>query len=313
MRTAEPVLQTPVISPPPIPPCRPPWWARGAHAQTLWGHLLPSGAPAVGGERREIELEDGDRLVLFHRAVESSDTVVYLFHGLGGDSDADYIRRTAAALPDCSIVAMNHRGCGAGRGLAQGPYHSGSTADLAAAIDWGRTRHPGARHIAIGFSLSGNTLLLLQSRGGGPDAAIAVNPPIDLAAASDAISAGFNRIYDVRFVHGCRRDPRSRGSGILPWHTLRQVDDLYTAPAAGFRDADHYYAECSAGPRLTTIDRPTVILTAADDPFVPVASFESVPANVHLHVEPVGGHLGYLDRDGRWLDGALAAYVAALR
>jgi predicted alpha/beta-fold hydrolase len=250
--------------------------------------------------------------VLFARDVPDSATVVYLFHGLGGDSESDYIRRTAAALPGCTIVAFNHRGCGAGRGLARGPYHSGSTTDLAAAIDWGRARRPDARHVAIGFSLSGNTLLLLMARGGGPDAAIAVNPPIDLAASADAISSGLNRVYDFRFVRQCRRDPRSRGAGLRPWHTLREVDELYTAPAAGFVDADDYYARCSSGPHLAAIGRPAVILTSGDDPFVPIASFDSVPDNVHLHVEPVGGHMGYLDRKGHWLDGALAAYVAAL-
>jgi len=302
-----------VNSPPPILPCVPPWWARGGHAQTIWGHVLPCAAPSVGGERHEIELDDGDRVVLFHRAAEGSDTVVYLFHGLSGDSDADYIRRTAAVLEGCTIVALNHRGCGAGAGLAKHPYHSGAWADLAAAVEWGRARHPAARHIGIGFSLSGNALLLGLSRGEGPDAAIAVNPPIDLAACSDAISSGFNRVYDIRFVNNCRQDVRARGYGIRPWHTLREVDEIYTAPAGGFASADDYYARCSAGPRLGTIERPAVILTAADDPFVPVSSFASVPPNVQLHMEPVGGHMGYLARSGRWLDDALATYVDALR
>ncbi|MHC4940818.1 MAG: YheT family hydrolase [Planctomycetota bacterium] len=291
-------------TPPKIPLLQPPWWARGGHGQTLWGHLLPCGAPRLT-DRHELSLPDGDRLVLFCRDGSSS-TVIYLFHGLSGDSDADYIRRTAAALPDDIIVAMNHRGCGAGRGLARGPYHSGSSEDLAATIRWGRDRHPDKAHVAIGFSLSGNALLLLED---GPDAVVAVNPPIDLARCSDAISTGFNRIYDIRFVLDCMRDPRS--SGIRPWHTLREVDERYTAPAGGFRDADDYYATCSAKPRLRACDRPTVILTAADDPFVPVDSFHDLP--VHTHIEPVGGHMGYVDKSGRWLDRALRAYVDSFR
>ncbi|MEM8885017.1 MAG: thioesterase, partial [Planctomycetota bacterium] len=204
-------------------------------------------------------------------------------------------------------------GCGQGRGLAKGPYNSGSAPELGLAVNWGRLRHPDKRHIAIGFSLSGNALLLLLSRGEGPDGAIAVNAPIDLAACSDAISTGFNRVYDVRFVHQCRIDPRARGKGIKPWHTLREVDERYTAPAAGYRDAADYYETCSAGPRMGTIDRPTVLLTAADDPFVPIESYENLDLNrsIHLHVEPVGGHMGYLAAGPRrrWLDGALDAYV----
>ena len=51
-----------------------------------------------------------------------------------------------------------------------------------------------------------------------------------------------------------------------------------------------------------------MILTAADDPFVPHASFASVPPAIHLHTEPVGGHMGYLEwrrgRLGFWAAGA---------
>ncbi|MEM7199400.1 MAG: alpha/beta fold hydrolase [Planctomycetota bacterium] len=300
------------ISAPTLPPFRPPWWARGGHTQTIAAGVLPCRAPAVGGMARELELEDGDRVVLLHRPMPGSTRVVYLFHGLGGDSDSGCVRRAAAAFPDCHLIALNHRGCGLGKGMAQRPYHSGSAADLAAVVEWGRARHPDARHIAIGFSLSGNALLLGLARGAGPDAAIAVNPPIDLAACSVAISTGRNRVYDVHFVNACRRDPRARGYGLRPWHRLRDVDELYTAPAAGFADAADYYARCSASPHLRAIDQPTVILTAADDPFVPIAMFDGVPDSIHLHVERRGGHVGYLPHHGDWLGPALAAFAGAL-
>ena len=81
--------------------CRPPAWARGGHAQTLWAYLLPvRGAPLSrhpGAERHEIALGDGDRLVV-HALAGTSGVRVHLFHGLSGDADSDYVRRTAAVL-----------------------------------------------------------------------------------------------------------------------------------------------------------------------------------------------------------------------
>src|SRR5690606_18818428 len=90
------------------------------------------------------------------------------------------------------------------------------------------------------------------------------------------------------------------------------------APEAGFEDGADYYRRCSSLPHLAAIRTPTVILTAGDDPFVDARALERapLPAAVHLHVEPSGGHIGYVASAGlgwtRWLDGALEHYVDQL-
>src|SRR5579872_1060681 len=89
------------------------------------------------------------------------------------------------------VYAFNHRGCGLGAGLARHPYHSGRAEDLSAAIAFGRSQHPRARHVAIGFSLSANALLLLLGGERGktlPDQAIAVNAPLDLETCSRSLA-----------------------------------------------------------------------------------------------------------------------------
>ena len=317
--------------------CTPPFWARGGHAQTLLGHLLPSRAPLItlgrGVEEHRIDVSGGDQLVGL-LCPGTSDTVVHLFHGLGGDTSSHYVLRTAALARAAghTVFAVNHRGCGPGRGLAGGSYHSGSADDLAAAIALGRELRPGLRHLAIGYSLSGNALLLLLARGGPggpgtPDFAIAVNPPINLARSSELISSGLNRIYDLHFVHGARKHIRQRElDGLISerykiprFARLGDVDDLYTAPAGGFESGADYYARCSTANRLDRIQSPTVILTAKDDPFIDCRDFEAIPDhdNLHIHVEESGGHMGYFSRSSpsgtrRWLDYALAHYIREL-
>ena len=333
--------------------CEPPFWARSGHAQTIAGHLWPSprlrATPGLQkGENVELALPDGDRLVgRFYAALaglglaesaprrrrpDARPMVVYFFHGLGGTVDADYMHRGVRLALDQghAVLVMNHRGCGEGAGLARLPYHSGRSEDLAAAIAWGRARFPTHRHVGVGFSLSGNALLLLLSGDRGyplPDAAIAINAPIHLAHAAALLKHGLNRVYDRRFVRLCLESARASGHPIrMPrGATLTDFDQLYTAPRGGFGTRERYYAECSTYLRISNIRIPTVLLTAADDPFVGVQDYQAVQPSdsVLLHIEAHGGHMGYLSgkplavastgaRTRRWLDAALDYYLAEI-
>jgi predicted alpha/beta-fold hydrolase len=314
---------------PTLPPLRPPWWARGPHAQTVLAHLKPSQCATPPWQSLALRLPDQD-VIKLRVARGASRTVIYLFHGLGGDADADYMRRTAALAwrKGHSVVAVNHRGAGEGRGAAAKPYHSGSTSDLSTVFLMGQGLFPDQRHIAIGFSISANMLLLLLGRDQHltlPDAAIAVNPPVDLEASSRRIVSGFNKVYDIRFMRMLKRQVRERVDfGLIPampafprFCDLRDFDAAYTAPQGGFESREDYYAKCSAGPHLGRVETPTLLLTSRDDPFAPAADVEAcaLGPGITLHVERRGGHMGYLDRrspGGRWLDAALGDGMDAL-
>jgi predicted alpha/beta-fold hydrolase len=317
---------------PPPPSCRPPWWARGPHAQTLLGHWLPSPVPDLPWEILTLKLADGDAIRI-RLARGTNDRVVILFHGLGGSAVRDYILRAAARYfaGGYSVIAVNHRGAGEGRGLARRPYHSGATADISAVFQEARRLFPEHWHLGVGYSLSGNILLLLLGQDGqehlaGPDAAIAVNPPADLDHCSRLLCEGINRLYDFRFVRLLREELRHRWKlGLMDvpvefpaFATLRDFDELYTAKAAGFLDRGQYYARCACGPHLGRIRIPTVIVTAEDDPLAPAADIRKgqLSPSIHLHVEPHGGHMGYISRDfpdRRWLEPALLHFAQALK
>ena len=318
------------LAPPPLA-CRAPWWAASGHLQTILGNYLPGESPAYPSEPFRIPVSDGDQLSGRHYPGET-DVLTLVFHGLGGDDQAHYVRRTVALARRLGhhVWTVNHRGCGEGRGLAVRPYHSGSGDDLGAAFATARTRHPALRQLAVAYSLSANALLL--NLGGGlpepaaqPDAAIAVNPPVDLGACSRTIHRGLSRLYELRFIRRCRKAIQQRvEDGLIPdlyrtspFMSLRAFDDAYTTKAGGFRDADDYYARCSARPHLSRITVPTVILMAKDDPFIPWqhAAEADLPPAVHLHLEARGGHMGYLSRDlpgHRWLPYAVEHYMAEL-
>lgn len=310
-----------------LPPCRPPLWARSGHAQTILGYLLPSAGVGEKGEELLVTLDKETERIHTTYLRGTSDTAVYLFHGLGGSAEASYMQRTARRAREQGhhVFLSNHRGCGAGAGLAAQPYHSGRADDLSRVIEFGRKKLPAHRHLAVGFSLSANALLLLCAKERAevqPDAAIAVNAPINLERASINLTRGLNRLYDKRFtleLEAYIRSNRPEAAGKLGVvRNLREFDELFTAPIGGFRDREHYYTTCSAKPHLHRINIPTVILTAEDDPFVSVEDYRSATFSDQclVHIEQHGGHMGYLNRAGlgyeRWLDLALSGYLTAL-
>ena len=308
---------------PPALACDPPFWAMGCHLQTLAGQFLGSAPTELPWEKHRLVLPKGDALAL-QTLPGRTGVVVHLFHGMSGSTEEHYMRRTASRLHarGHAILAMNHRGAGEGKGWAKDFYHAGSTGDLAAALAFGRERFPGHLHVAIGFSMSASILLLLMGRDaalGVPDLAIAVNPPADLEASSRRLGMGLNQAYDRYFTSCLMPELQARpGSApLLPATTTRAIDELFTARMAGFPDRATYYAECSCGPHLRGIQVPTVIITSQDDPLAPAADLLEHASSpyIQMHVEPFGGHMGYITRnlpDRTWLNYAIEHYLDEL-
>ncbi len=313
-------------------PCAKPFWAPTGHSQTVLGFYLPTAPLEKKGEKFEIPLPDGDRLFIRYLA-GTSHTIVYLLHGLGGDTNSNYMVRTARICQKLghSVYLINHRGCGEGSKLAAKPYHSGRGEDYSEVIAWGRKRHPGYKHLAIGFSLGANALLCLLTGLRGetlPDYAISVNAPIDLKRCAMSLSRGFNLVYDQRFVREARSIVKDKfKSGMIQQKVrfpylmhLRHFDDHYTAPYSGFRNAEDYYAQCSTHQHLHKITVPTLLMSSKNDPLVPVQSYETarLSSSVRLHLENEGGHIGYLHSQRtalgsiRWLDYALFQHIQSI-
>jgi hypothetical protein len=100
--------------------------------------------------------------------------------------------------------------------------------------------------------------------------------------------------------------------------TVRQFDEVFTAPYFGFAGAEDYYHRASA---LRVVDRirvPTLVITADDDPFVPAAMFGD-PAlrgnpSITTLVTRHGGHCGFVARagagdDGYWAESSIVAFA----
>jgi predicted alpha/beta-fold hydrolase len=240
------------------------------------------------------------------------------------------MQRTAATLIDegMRVVRMDLRACGRGEGLARRPYHAGCSDDVRAAVQFVHTIAPGSAVALIGFSLGGNIVLKFAAEAAKVpslriDRVAAVAPPIDLHLSSKLLSKPKNRLYELHFVRSlvaAVRRQRQVFPDLKAIHfprklTLRLFDDLYTAPASGFADADDYYRRAAAMPLISQIRVPAFIVAARDDPFVAVEPFEVLSrcSAIEVLLSDRGGHLGFLGWDGqggiRWAERQVVSWV----
>ena len=299
------------------PPFRPAWWCRGAHLQTIWaGILRPS--PRVPLARARWELPDGDFLDVDELAADAEAPRVIVLHGLESSSRSPQVLGILheAHRRGWGGVAMNFRGCSGEPNRLRRSYHGGDTADLTWVIARVMAQHPSSPIVCVGFSLGGNVLLKYLGEQGDavPEqvrAAAAISAPFDLAASVDALEQGFSRGYQDRLVATLKRKTFEKlthhpdlvdRAALRALRTLREFDDLVTAPVHGFSDAAAYWAASSSAQFLPRIRRPTLLMNAKDDPFLPAQALPSLAVAENPFLTAVfpasGGHIGFLA--GRW-------------
>src|SRR5271165_1463954 len=99
----------------------------------------------------------------------------------------------------------------------------------------------------------------------------AVCPALDLAACADALEQWDNYLYQQRFVEGLMARYRRKvklfpdrypknGFKPGPVRTVREFDEVITAPCDGYRSADHYYEMASAKRVIEDVRVPLLLI-----------------------------------------------------
>lgn len=294
---------------------RPAWWLPGPHAQTLWGKFARRTAPLPTRIERWAT-PDGDFVEILRLDGPANSPRLILLHGLEGTIRSHYVGGMLQMAHRCGWAAdmLIFRSCGDEPNRAPRFYHSGETSDLEFTVRRIMEEFPGAPILMCGVSLGGNVLLKwLGERGDALfkaiRAAVAISVPFDLERGSRHIGRGFARVYERHFLRTLRRKAETkltRYPGLFDAGALRRAstlydfDDVVTAPVHGFEDAHDYYSRSSSLGYLSRIRRPTLLLNARDDPFLPTDVLDEVlrvargNSCLTLEFTPHGGHVGFV-------------------
>lgn len=309
---------------------------RSGHAMTVYCWARPRRfARLPQPTERHFDVEARTRVLAhcYWQPESSGRPALLALHGLEGSSTAHYMRGLAdkAYRRGFSVVLLNQRNCGGTESLCDGLYHSGLTADAAHVIE--ELGREGINQIVVaGYSLGGNLALKLAGEYGAAapaslKAVCAVSPVMELATCVEALERKQNVIYQWNFVRGLKARMRRKAAahpGRFPLdrldvvRTVRQFDEYFTAPHFGFNGASDYYHRASAMRVIDRICVPALIITAEDDPFVPVEPFRdprlAANASIKLIVTAHGGHCGFVsdpqgEDDGYWAERTIVEFA----
>lgn len=322
---------------------QPPRWLQGAHLQSalssspLRRRRARLAFEARGAVTREHLLDcRGVRLLGLHSAVPGRPGagLVILLHGWEGSVSSGYMHATSAALLDAGfeVFRLNFRDHGDTHHLNEDMFHSCRLEEVVDAVVEIQRLFPARPLLAAGFSLGGNFALRVAraAPAAGIDLrhAVAVCPVLDPARGLQALESGLP-FYHWYFMRKWRRSLR-RKRELFPerylWEDrllaqgMRALTASLAVEYAGLSDLDAYLdGYCVAGDRLAGLEVPVSILTAADDPVIPVEDFHRLrlPAHSTLEIAEWGGHCGFLENAAlggfaeRWIASRLRAVAGA--
>lgn len=316
------------------------------HLQTILGNFLPRTSSLPPAQTVLVEVSSASDSQIASRVrcdchwqpvdVRASRPTAIIVHGLEGSSNSQYVIGNASKIWQAggNIIRMNMRNCGGTEALTPTLYHSGLSSDVDAVMRHFIAEHNLSSVALIGYSMGGNLVLKLAGDLG-PTAppqlrsVIGVSPAIDLGPSADALHEPWNRIYEMKFLRNLlsryRRKvalfPRAydpnRADGI---RSIRDFDERITAFYSGFTGANDYYFRAASARVLDRIAVPTLLINAADDPFVRLLpqSREMIASNTNISFieSPNGGHCAFLARpdltsgyDGYWAEHTLLRYL----
>ncbi|HEY8506994.1 MAG TPA: alpha/beta fold hydrolase [Steroidobacteraceae bacterium] len=322
-----------------------PRWLRNGHLQSILPSLqvrrpiIERRAARMLAASREILLDCGDgvRLQCFHSAQPRSEgceprSVVVLLHGWEGSAESLYILSLGQLLFENGhdVVRLNLRDHGATHHLNRELFHSCRLAEVVGAIRRLNTLFPSTPLDLLGFSLGGNFMLRVAAEAGNANLnlgrVIAVSPVLDPIETLHALEHGF-ALYHRYFIYKWTRSLMKKQAAwpqdydfrdLVKLASLRHMTAEMVRRFTEFPTLEDYLnGYAITGSRLARLEVPSTVITASDDPIIPVGALERVArcSSLKLVVTRHGGHCGFLDglNGPSWIERRVLAELSAGR
>jgi predicted alpha/beta-fold hydrolase len=312
----------------------PAWWLSNSHLQTIAAKFFRRNK-TIETLDEVLELPDGDFVELaWTERINSQSTrpVVAVLHGLEGSKNSHYAKGMLNAIKEKGWVGvlMHFRGCGGRPNRMAKSYHSGQTCDVNFFSEHLAKSYPNTKKAIVGFSLGGNVLAKYLAEQGNTiyQAASVICAPLDLSSCSDRINQGFSKVYQKYLVDMLKASTVEKIEAKLftdidkaqlqNIRSIRDFDQVVTAPTNGFKDANDYYQQASGRDVLANIQAPCLVIHATDDPFLcheNITAIAPLPSNITFEVSKHGGHVGFINGDNPfkpnfWLEQRIPEFLA---
>jgi len=297
---------------------RPAPYLRNGNVQTILasGPFRAWGKNPMGNTAREIilETEEGIRLVGYYSGRQSNPAkgVVILLHGWEGSAESTYITRTGNALyqRNYDIFRLNFRDHGESHHLNPGIFFAVLLDEVFQAVHQICRLAKGQPVFVVGFSLGGNFALriarkMLQIPLSNLCHIVGISPVLDPAKSTDR--ADQSTLIRRYFLKKWRRSLSIKQkmypnvynfSKILDLRTIQAITDHLLEEYSDYASAEAYFRAYSIlNGALKDLQVSTTIITAKDDPIIPVEDFYRLEINdsTNLVIQTYGGHNGFID------------------
>jgi hypothetical protein len=267
----------------------------------------------AAADEKIIETIGGIKLLGYHSAQKNRPPkgLAVLLSGWEGSADSTYILRCGKTLyhHGYDVFRLNYRDHGPSHHLNTGIFYAVLLDEVHNAISQIAVLASKSPMFLVGFSLGGNFVLrLLRKWSQTPVAnlryAVSISPVLNPQRSTETI----DRIAFIRkyFLAKWRRSLLKKQalfpdlydfSAVLRLNSIQAVTDFLLERYSDYKSAREYFdAYAFMGSAAVDITIPATVITAADDPIIPVSDFYNLPPNRHIDliIHPHGGHNGFI-------------------
>jgi predicted alpha/beta-fold hydrolase len=313
---------------------RPPRFLQNRHVQSILASFklrklfFKQTAKRLESASRDVLLPSGDQihlhcLVTEHTSPQNDHTrpLVILIHGWEGSANSTYLLSAAATLFDngYDIIRLHLRDHGPSHHLNTELFHGARIDEVVLAIQSINQQFPRQNTYLTGFSLGGNFALRVAQKALKNNLqltkVVAISPVINPIETMKALENG-SALYRTYFMRKWRKSliikhatfPEKVNLDIVSnANNLMALTEMLVDQHTNFTSVNSYFNSYTlTGTQLTEIEIPTVIITAEDDPVIPVDDFNKIinSANVSIQIHAHGGHCGFINnyKLESWID-----------
>ncbi|MBN2333614.1 MAG: alpha/beta fold hydrolase [Deltaproteobacteria bacterium] len=315
-------------------PFQPPSWATNPHLQTIAANrkIRLLGTNEMAATALEWVVDAGNDVRLqgwYSRRPGGGKGLVILLHGWEGSAGSTYVMATGRFLyrQGYDIFRLNLRDHGSSHHLNPGLFNGTLGEEVFQGVSQAASLAAGCSCFLVGFSLGGNFALRVGLHRECRSIhnlcrIICISPCLDPLKTTRAIDR--SSLYRWYFLKKWRRSLGIKQNifpelydfhTVLGSRTCLEMTERVIADYSPFPSYGEYFEQYTlTGGVLEDLQVPTTVITAADDPVVPVDDFYDLPEidKLELLVQPHGGHCGFLDQlpFGCWYEGVIAELLA---